>query len=170
MERREFIVGLGAAGIVGAGGYAAYTRGGSPGVEPVELRRFDAPGSPPGTETVPERGRVTFLEMFATWCTICERKMSELTNTHEAVGEDVQFVSVTSEPVGRSVEPADVVEWFSSLGGNWPLAHDEELELSRRVDATAVPYAVVFDEQNRIVSSSTGFADAETLIDRIGSA
>jgi len=171
MRRRELIAGVGALGVFGAGGAVAYTDlnltgdNDVEGIEPVELERFDAPG----TERIPEPGRVTFLEMFATWCGICERKMEPLSETKAAV-DDVQFVSVTSEPVGRTVQPEDVVEWFSELGGNWPVAHDENLELSRRVDATAVPYAVVFDEENRITSSSVGYAEADTLIDRIESA
>lgn len=175
MRRRKLLAGLGALGLVGAGAVGARTDVLSDGeepeqIEPVDLRRFDAPGSPPGTETVPEPGRVTFLEMFATWCGICKRKMGPLGTAHAEVGEDVQFVSVTSEPIGRSVQPEDVVEWFADLGGNWPVASDEDLDLSRRVDATAVPYAVVFDEQNRITSTSTGYAEAGRLIERIENA
>lgn len=176
MRRRELLAGLGALGVFGAGGVVAFTdvdlQGGSnvDGIEPVDLRRFDAPGSPPGKETVPEPGRVSFVEMFATWCGICQRNMEPLGEAEAAVGDEVQFVSVTSEPVGRTVQPKEVAEWFTDLGGNWPVAHDEELELSRRIDATAVPYAVVLDEENRITWTHTGYSSADSVIDEIENA
>jgi thiol-disulfide isomerase/thioredoxin len=176
MRRRELLAGLGALGVFGAGGVVAFTdvdlQGGSnvDGIDPVDLRRFDAPGSPPGEETIPEPGRVSFVEMFATWCGICQRKMDPLAEVEAAVGDDVQFVSVTSEPVGRTVQPEDVVAWFTDLGGNWPVAHDEELELSRRLDATGVPYAVVLDEENRITWSNTGYSNADKMIRKVENA
>jgi len=176
MRRRELLAGLGALGVFGVGGAVAYTElgfggnGGVEGVEPVELQRFDAPGSPPGTERIPEPGQVTFLEVFATWCGICQRNMEPLSQAASMADDDVQFVSVTQEPVGRTVQPEDVVEWFADLGGNWPVAHDEDLELSRRVDATGVPYSVVFDAENRIDSTHTGFEGADSVLERIESA
>jgi len=176
MKRRELLAGIGAAGALGAGGAVAFTdlsltdRGGVEGVEPVEIERFDAQGSPPGTATVPEPGRVTFLEVFATWCGICKRSMPELVAAEAAVTDDVQFLSVTNEPVGQTVQPADVVEWFESRDGNWELAHDDDLELSRRIDATGVPTHMVFDAENRITWEKNGFTGSETIVERIESA
>jgi thiol-disulfide isomerase/thioredoxin len=175
VKRRELLAGLGALGVVGAGGAVAYTdlsftgTDDVKGVEPVELQRFDAPGSPPGTETVPEPGRVTFLELFATWCGICQRNMEPLGEAAAAVGDDVQFVSVTSEPVGQTLQPEDVVEWFTDLGGNWRLAHDDDLDLSRRLSAGEVPHAFVFDAENRVTWDHIGYTDADTVIGAIGS-
>ena len=176
MRRRELLAGVGALGALGVGGAVAFTdlsltdRGGVEGVEPVEIQRFEARGSPQGTEKVPEPDRVTFVEMFATWCGICQRNMPELVEAAEAVDDDVQFLSVTNEPVGQTVQPADVVEWFESRGGNWHLAVDDELELSRRVDATGVPTHLVFDAENRITWEKTGFTESDTIVERVQSA
>ena len=176
MKRRELLAGLGALGVVGTG--AAYQSGaldsirtdsgGDTGrVEPVELPRLDAPGSPPGTETIPESGRVTYLALFATWCTICQRKMDPLGDAAAAVDDDVQFVSVTNEPVGATVEPAEVVDWWREYDGSWPVAHDEDLELTRQVDAPGVPYSVVIDADNRLVWSDSGYKGSDTILERV---
>lgn len=176
MRRRELLAGLGALGVFGVGGAVAYTElgfggnGGVEGVEPVELQRFDAPGSPPGTERIPEPGQVTFLEVFATWCGICQRNMEPLSQAASMADDDVQFVSVTQEPVGRTVQPEDVVEWFADLGGNWPVAHDEDLELTQALDASGVPYSAVIDADNRLTWADGGYKESSTILDRIDEA
>jgi hypothetical protein len=175
MKRREALAGLGALGVLGAGGAVAFgvtDRFDSEGdrIDPLELPRIDAPGSPPGTETVPEAGRVTYLSLFATWCTICQRKMGPLGEAAVAVDDDVQFVSVTNEPVGQTVERDEVAQWWVDHDGTWPVAYDEGLELSRRVDAPGVPYSIVIDADNRVTWSEGGYQEAEAIVDHIESA
>jgi len=175
MKRREAIAGLGALGVLGAGGAVAFgniDQFDSEGdrIDPLELPRIDAPGSAPGTETVPEEGRVTYLSLFATWCTICQRKMGPLGEAAATVEDDVQFVSVTNEPVGKTVAPEDVVEWWVEYNGSWPVAYDETLELSRRVEAPGVPFSVVFDADNRVTWSDGGYQEAAEILDHIDDA
>lgn len=181
MDRRELLAGIGALGVVGAGAATVFTDfditdpagsnqaagAQSTGFQSVDLPRFDAPGSPPGTETVPERGRVSFVTFFATWCGICRRKMEPLGEAYESVGDDVQFVSVTNEPVGQTIEPEEVVAWWREYDGQWPVAHDADLELTRAVDAPGVPYSLVFDADNVLAWSDAGYKDAETILQQI---
>lgn len=169
MRRRDLLVGLGSLTAVGGGAALAFGDVGvtTEGVEPVELETINAPGSPAETTTVPERGRVNFLEMFATWCTVCQSMMPTLATVHDAVEEDVQFLSVTNEPLGTTVSRADVADWWEQHGGQWTVATDADLALTQRLSASGVPYAFVFDEQNRIVWSHRGRASAATLEDTI---
>jgi thiol-disulfide isomerase/thioredoxin len=184
MERRELLAGLGALGVVGAGAATAFTNfdvtdvaaqeNGSSNegeneyeVAPLELPRFEAPGSTAGTETVPEPGRVTFITLFATWCPTCKREMEPLGTVADQVSDDVQFLSVTNEPVGQTVDREDVVEWWAENDGDWPLAHDEDLELTMALEAPGVPYTVVLDADNRITWADGGFHFADTMIEHI---
>ena len=176
MRRRELLAGLGSLGVLGAGGAVAFGRVGPLGssegdrVDPVDLRRFDAPGSPPGTETVPETGRVTFLSLFATWCSICQREMDPLGEAAAAVDSGVQFVSVTYEPVGQTVSRADVIEWWVDHDGAWPVALDDGYDLTLQVDQPGVPYSVVLDADNRVTWGDSGYKEANTILDRISEA
>ena len=52
--------------------------------EPVTVETIDAPGSEAGRATVPEPGRVTFVEFFATTCPVCASQMSTV---RDAYGE-----------------------------------------------------------------------------------
>lgn len=169
MRRRDLLAGVGGLGVLGGGGALASgaIELGSDGVEPVELDTLDAPGSEAGRATVPERGRVTFVEVFATWCTVCQSMMPRIAEVYEAVDGDVQFLSVTNEPVGTTVSREAVVEWWTANGGAWPVALDADLELTAQLNAGGVPYAVVFDDRNRIVWEHRGRASVGELTDRI---
>lgn len=171
MRRREVLAGLGALGVFGAGAATIYgdfdPLDGDEQREPISLPRLDAPGSSPGVETIPEPGRVTYLSLFATWCGTCATKMEPLGEAASLVADDVQFVSVTNEPLGHTTDEQDVVEWWDAHDGNWPVAHDEDLELSRTVDASGVPHSVTFDAENRLVSSVGGYKTVDEILDAI---
>lgn len=189
MRRRELVAGLGALAVFGSGvsyHFGAFDPGDITGrgdegeqgeessdqISPVVMSRIEAPGSPPGSETVPEAGKVTYVALFATWCGTCQTKMEPLGEAADAVAddEDVQFVSVTSEPVGRTVEEEDVVDWWVEYDGRWPVAHDDSLDFSMEVDARGVPYSVVIDRENRVTWSDAGYKEAAEILDRIDEA
>ncbi len=171
MKRRELLVGAGALGALGVGGAVAFgvvdPLDDGETVGPFELERFDAPGSTPGTEMVPEEGTVTYLALFATWCGTCRTKMEPLGEAVTRVGDDVQFVSVTNEPVGHTVSPEDVIEWWHEYDGSWPVAHDDTLDLTQAVGGRGVPYSVVFDVDNQVVWSDSGYKDADEVLEQI---
>lgn len=167
MHRREVLAG--AAALAVAGGGAAYAFGdldlleGDGSIEPIELETLEAPGSEAGTIAVPEPGRVTFVELFATWCDACERMMEPTGEVYDAFGDDVQFVSVSNEPVGRTATREDITDWWAAHDGRWPLALDADLALTEALDAAGVPFSFVFDEANELVWSARGVKSADEL-------
>lgn len=172
MRRRELLAGAAGLAVAGAGGaiaFGAFDDDGV-GVQPVKLETLDAPGSEAGATMVPERGRVTFVEVFATWCDVCERTMEPLATVHEDVGSDVQFVSVTNEPIGDTVTREDVAVWWVDNGGNWTVAIDDDLQLTERLDASGVPYAFVLDESNVVTWSARGYKSADEFREPIEAA
>ncbi|ELZ87644.1 thioredoxin [Haloferax elongans ATCC BAA-1513] len=171
MRRRDLLAGLAGAATLGAGAYAVGgTTGlgsGPRGVEPVALTAIEAPRSHGETLTVPERGRVTLVEFFATWCDVCAASMAPLGEAYDRVGDDVQFVSVTNEPLGHAVTRAEIREWWVEHDGTWPVAPDEDLALTEALGASAVPMVVVLDADNVVTWSAKGKHSAETLVSRI---
>lgn len=171
VRRRDLLAGAAGLAVVGTG--AAVAAGDwdplddDQAIEPIELDGIDAPGSRAAPVTVPERGSVSVIEVFATWCGACRRMMDELVVVHGEVGDDVQFVSVTNEPLGDTVTHEDVAAWWNEHDGQWQVAHDAELDLTERLSATGVPYSVVLDEENRIQWSDQGYKTAGELLDPI---
>ncbi|MDJ1432878.1 TlpA disulfide reductase family protein [Halostagnicola sp. A-GB9-2] len=169
MNRRDVLAGLGSVGVLGTSAvvYSRFQADGD--VDPVTVETLEAPGSEAGETTVPEAGRVTFLEVFATWCSTCRGMMSTLQEVHERT-DDVHFLSVSNEPLGATVDRTDVVEWWRAHDGSWTVGVDADLVLTSELDVRAVPATFVFDEQNRIVNADTGTKSADTLLEWIESA
>lgn len=173
MNRREMLAGLGSIGVLG-GAVATYAwRQTGESVDPVTVETLDAPGSIAGETAVPDSGRVTFLEVFATWCSTCRGMMPTLRKVHEQVdgqGSNVQFLSVSNEPIGTTVERRDIVDWWREYEGNWTVGIDADLALTAELDVRSVPTTFVFDRSNRLVQTGTSEKSAETLIEWIESA
>lgn len=137
---------------------------------PVTVETVDAPGSEAGRATVPQPGSVTFVEFFATTCDICASQMSVVGEAHERVADDVQFLSVTSEPVGLTVSTDEVAAWWDDHGGAWTVATDDGTKLARAYDATSVPTAVVVAPDGTETWSHAGRTTASTIVDQIRAA
>jgi len=168
MRRREFLAGALGAGALGAGAYVA-TSGEAGTVEPVELEAIEAPGSEPGDVTVPDRGRVSLVKFFATWCSVCSSMMPEVRAAH-GEADDAQFVSVTYEPLGHSVTRDDVADWWREHDGDWTVAHDAEFELTDALGVAGVPTTAVLDERNHVVLNDGGYKDEDEILSAVESA
>lgn len=168
MRRRDLLVGAASAGVVGIGAWAVTADSLGVGYEPVTLDTIEAPGSESGEIRVPKPGTVSFLDFFGTWCGPCETQMPALVAAHDRVeGADVQFVSITNEPVGITLAPEAVADWWAENGGAWTVAHDAEHRLTERHDVTRLPTAVVLDSENTITWTHTGLTDADELVSAI---
>lgn len=173
MNRRHFLAGivsagaLGGAGVVASAGVPELFGDDRDPIEPTTLSTIDAPGSRSGEITLPADGEPTFIDFFGTWCAPCVEQMPALAVANERVGDDVTFVSVTTEDVGGSVTEQEVVDWWVEHDGDWLVAADVTAELAAKLNVGGYPTAVVLDAAGRIVWSDSGVHDAATLVERI---
>ena len=166
MKRRDLLAGIGGLAVVGGGAVVATRSRTEETVEPVTVRQLDSDGSVAGDLRVPQQGQPTLLTVFATWCSVCRRTMPEVVAVHEETA-DVQFVSVTNEAIGQTTTREDVADWWTTHGGEWPVAVDTDLELTAALDVRSVPHTVVLDSTNQIVSEQQGEKTAGELRDAL---
>ncbi len=172
MNRRTALTALAGSVSVALGG-GAYVRhrrgaGGEEVRSPVTIETLDAPGSEAGDRVVPVPETVTVLEFFATWCTTCAGYMETLRRVDREV--DAAMISVTNEPVGISVDREEVVDWWRKHDGAWTVGLDDEMTLTTELDATSVPYTVVFDREGRVTYANAGTTSAEQLVGAVKAA
>jgi len=176
MRRRELVAGIGSAAVVGGAGLVAV--GATPQVfggpdaeqiEPMTIETIDAPGSRDGEVTVPATEQPTFVDFFGTWCDPCIKQMPALGAASDQVGDQVRFISVTTEPVGRSVAESTIVEWWRENDGDWLVGADPTTELAAKLNVGGYPTAVVLDASGRIRWSEAGVHTADELVAEIES-
>ncbi|WP_066412191.1 TlpA family protein disulfide reductase [Halorubrum aethiopicum] len=175
MERRHLLAGIASAGVLGAGGVVAtgsvpdglgFGDSAEP-VEPTTLPTIEAPGSRDGEVTIPAEGRATFVDFFGTWCPPCAEQMPALAEAHDRLGDEVLFVSVTTENVGNAVDEETVVDWWTEHDGDWLVAADVSAELFTRLDVNGFPSARAIDAAGRVRWATSGTHTTEEFVDGI---
>ncbi len=139
-------------------------------IEPTTLDTVDAPGSRSGALTLPVDGEPTFVDFFGTWCAPCVEQMPALAEANERIGNEVTFVSVTTEDVGGSVTEQEVIDWWIENDGDWLVAADVTAELAAKLGVGGYPTAVALDAAGRVRWSDTGVHGADALVEGIETA
>ena len=172
MRRRSLLAGAGGLGFLGVGAVAHFGRdrlqstdGEEPDHDPVTLSVVEPAGSDLETITVPDPGRITFVDLFATTCTTCQQQMPDLAKAHEQLGDEVTFVSITSEDP-RIADDDTVTDWWETYEGTWPAARDAEFSFTRYY-RQATPTAILFDSEGLIRWENTGRKTTEEVVDRV---
>lgn len=140
---------------------------GTESIEPMTIETIDAPGSRDGETTIPASDQPTFVDFFGTWCPPCIEQMPALGEASDRVGEDVRFISVTTEAVGRSVTESEIADWWVKHDGDWLVGADPTAELAAKLNVSAYPTAVVLDASGRIQWSDSGVHTADELVAEI---
>jgi thiol-disulfide isomerase/thioredoxin len=180
MRRRDLLAGVGsvaALGVAGAvalrgvpspdggDGSAGESAGGSDDdPDRISVETIDAPGSEAGSVEIPPPDQPAFIDFFATWCAPCETQMPALATTHDRIGDDVLFISITSENVGRSVTEERIVEWWETNGGDWTIGIDPTAELAAEYNPPGYPYAVAIDSTGSVRWSEPGVKTTDELV------
>jgi len=139
-------------------------------VDPITVRTLDAKGSSAGEITLPLDGRVTVIDMFATWCAPCKPTLDTLVEARGRLDGDVRFVSVTAEQLDEEFTAGDVAAWWANHGGEWTVAHDEGGLLTRVLEASGLPTTVVTDPARQVVWHHTGIPRTDAVVEHVGNA
>ncbi len=126
------------------------------------VETIDAPGSSAGTLTVPGN-RPMLVDFVSVGCEVCSDSMPALTEFQETRRESLRFVSLSTDPVGFSVEQSSLREWWADHDGAWPLGVDSQLSVANRLDVSSVPTAVVIDSEGQIRGRTSGRKSIEKL-------
>lgn len=168
MNRRRLLAGVAGVGVVGGGwtlnsGWSADDVVGddTPTAE-FTVDTLDAPGSSQGTLSVPA-ARPTLVDFVSVGCSVCSESMPALTTAYDRYGQRVRFVSLSTDPVGFSVETSSLREWWADHEGAWTLGVDRQLSVAEQLDVSSVPTAVVIDHHGRVRNRQSGTKTVDKL-------
>lgn len=169
MNRRRLLAGLAGVGVVGAGwGVSSGTlptgavSSGEDDTIDETVETIDAPGSTAGEQSIPA-DQPLLVDVMSVTCSVCEESMPALVEAHEEYGETVSFLSVSTDPVGFSVETSTLADWWVDHNGQWSFGVDPRLSVTEQLGVSAVPTTVLIDEDGRILDRLRGEKTAAEL-------
>lgn len=89
------------------------------------------------------RGKVVYLDFWASWCEPCRTEMPDLISaygTHSPAGLEILAVNLTDQEVRR-----DVRAFVADLGMTFPVLLDERGRTRRRYELVTIPTTVFVD-------------------------
>jgi peroxiredoxin len=99
------------------------------------------------------KGRVVFINVWATWCEPCRQEMPAMQALYTALaGPDFEMLAVSSDQSERSV----VERFVQTHRLSFPVLPDPELQVAGRYRVTGYPETFVIDRNGKVVAHEIG--------------
>lgn len=134
---------------------AAVQQGKRPVAPDATLPRLDGAGS---RSLADYRGKVVFLNFWASWCGPCREEVPLLTRFQETLGRRATVLGVTYKD-----DPAKSIAFGEKFGINYPSLRDSKLALAPEYGTRALPETFVIDRRGNVVAISRGQVSQEFL-------
>lgn len=119
------------------------------------LPRLEADGT---ASLASYRGKVVFLNFWASWCAPCREEVPLLTRFQDKLGDRGTVLGVTYKD-----DPEASRDFARRFGVNYPSLRDSKLELAPEYGTRALPETFVVDAKGRLVAVSRGQVTEEFL-------
>lgn len=106
------------------------------------------------------KGKVIFLNFWATWCPPCKKEMPDIENIYKEYGKnkkDVVILGVNSEKI------KDVKKFLSEKNYSFPTVIDENSEVMRKYFIQAFPTSFVIDKEGNVYGYVMGGLTGEQI-------
>lgn len=99
------------------------------------------------------KGKVIFINMWATWCAPCLAEMPSINKLYKEMGDEVVFVMLSLDDDFETAKAFDVRKRYNfpiySLASNMPEMYD----------SSTIPTTYIVDAQGNLVLTHSGMAD-----------
>ena len=112
------------------------------------------------------RGKVIFLNFWATWCPPCRAEMPDIQSLYEAYGADdeqVAILAVATPGYNGEGSESEVTAFLEENGYTYPVLMDGTGELMRGYGISAIPTTFMIDANGGVYGYVTGAMSAETM-------
>ncbi|MEM6845765.1 MAG: TlpA disulfide reductase family protein [Bacteroidota bacterium] len=99
------------------------------------------------------RGKVVFVNVWATWCPPCLAEMPEIAELYKELGQQVEFLMIS---VDKNHQKAQ--QWIQEEGFAVPVYFPQQ----RSLDYATIPTTWVIDRSGKMVFKKTGMAQYNT--------
>jgi len=105
------------------------------------------------------RGKVVFLNVWATWCPPCREEMPSMERLyHRLRGKDFVMLAVSEDETGSTT----VTSFVNQMGITFPVLIDPDGLVSQRYGVTGYPETFIIDRDGRVIQHVIGPEDWES--------
>ena len=105
-----------------------------------------------------EKGKVTVISFWATWCVPCKKEIKNISLKLPAWKKEADFNYVTIS-VDEARAEGLVRTYAISQGWTFPYFIDENSDLMRSLSFQSVPYLIIIDKNGKVAFSHTGYEE-----------
>lgn len=112
------------------------------------------------------KGKVVFLNFFATWCPPCRHEIPDIEKLYEDNGynkKDVVVIGVASPGQGREQDEAGVKKFIQDMGIKYPVLMDTTGQAFGEYQVYSLPTTFLIDKQSKIYGYVTGGISREVM-------
>ena len=112
------------------------------------------------------RGKVIFLNFWATWCPPCRAEMPDIQSLYEKYGPDhdeVVILAVATPGYNGEGDESEVKAFLEGNGYTYPVLMDDTGELMRYYGISAIPTTFMIDVEGNIYGYVPGAMSEETM-------
>jgi len=107
------------------------------------------------------RGKIVFLNFWATWCQYCVMEMPDLEKVHRefSKGDDAVILTINSD------EDSDIVrKYIAENDLTLPVLMDNKYEVNWMYGISGIPVTYVIDRSGYIYGRISGMTDKDTIL------
>ncbi|CAH8283216.1 thiol-disulfide isomerase/thioredoxin [Mariniflexile fucanivorans] len=120
----------------------------------LNLKLMDSEGNISSLENL--KGKVIFMNYWATWCPPCVAEMPSINKLYEEMGDDVAFVMISFD---KDFEKAK--SFNKSKGYNFPI-YTLASNIPEMFESSALPTTFIIDAKGNLALTHKGMADYNT--------
>ena len=124
------------------------------GVDAIDFALPDLDGNPKKLSDY--KGKVVFLNFWATWCKPCEEEMPSMQALYEGLGNDkFEIIAVSVDKDGPEV----VASYVKKYGITFPVLHARKGKIKEMYKTTGVPETFIIDQNGVVAEKGWGPRD-----------
>lgn len=112
------------------------------------------------------KGKVVFVNFFATWCPPCRAEIPDIQKLYEENGhnkKDVVVIGVTAPNMGRETDEAGVKKFIKDYNITYPVLMDTEGRTFGAYGVASLPTTFMIDKDGNIYGYATGGMKREVM-------
>lgn len=119
---------------------------------------FNLPGDGKNVNLAELKGKVVYLDFWASWCDPCRKSFPWMNDLH-ARYNDKNFAVIA---INLDSSNEDATKFLDRIPAKFIVAYDPEGEVATKYNLRAMPTSYLIDKKGQIVFTHQGFRDSDS--------